>query len=338
MNDKRKEDFKKWLTEKAENNKFNEIMENAKNLKICTHVSKYTEPYGAQVRVLDIGTKIDNSNIVCTSNVKHINDIAATDGGDNLSVIALYNYLNTDDKEYIEILYKTVGKDTADKLLEAIKPEEAPMPNKTDRFIKQVYFPVGSDDEYHLLSVLPSTSLLNEVNDRIWKKIRELGKHSIRLSLMSSNIINNTASRIVIKKASKPKLFLSLPPSILTAESVAKRRKEVSAKNLPPFSIDDLEGVVDGMCISNETLHYISGVGITHAGNYCYVEERSEEVKVEFLNKYGYESQPEGYELHHIIPLSQGGEDSADNMILLSEADHQLITSEHQKYFKWRRG
>lgn len=55
-----------------------------------------------------------------------------------------------------------------------------------------------------------------------------------------------------------------------------------------------------------------------------------------FLSVHGFDSVPEGYEVHHVVPLSEGGADTPDNMILVSEADHAAITSAHAGFYGWR--
>lgn len=64
---------------------------------------------------------------------------------------------------------------------------------------------------------------------------------------------------------------------------------------------------------------------------------RSEVAKNEFLNKHGLSSVPDGYEVHHIIPLSEGGADSSENMILVTEKQHDLITKAHSQFYGWHR-
>ena len=60
--------------------------------------------------------------------------------------------------------------------------------------------------------------------------------------------------------------------------------------------------------------------------------ERSQGAKHEFLREHGYTKVPNGYEVDHIRPLSQGGSDSPSNMQLLStEAHHQKTASERRK-------
>jgi len=50
--------------------------------------------------------------------------------------------------------------------------------------------------------------------------------------------------------------------------------------------------------------------------------KRSEANKAEFLNNKGYKKAPKGYEVDHIIPLSEGGTDDPSNMQLLEKHIH----------------
>ena len=56
-----------------------------------------------------------------------------------------------------------------------------------------------------------------------------------------------------------------------------------------------------------------------------------------FLKSHGFDSVPEGYEVHHIVPLSEGGADDPDNMILVSEEEHESITAAHARFYGWHR-
>lgn len=309
------------------------IIANSQHVYFCTHIAKYTESYSSAIRVNDNSSRLDN-NIVCTSNVNHNKDMATLGGGEYLSPIKLHKLVqNAEDKEECyKILNELLGRDNTKRLLTALNFQEAPVPSKTDKFIKQVYFPVGKD-EYHLLSVLPSTSLLEAVSNKMFDNMNRVRK--INLCMISSNTAGNMGSEI-IQKNSSPKILLSLPPKKLDSKELVAKRKNENKKIIPPISIDDIDGIVDGMCIDADSVKTISEIGKLYAGNYCFVKERCEEVKLEFLKKYGYETQPDGYEFHHIIPISQSGEDSADNMVLLSENDHKRVTADHKNFFKWR--
>ena len=62
---------------------------------------------------------------------------------------------------------------------------------------------------------------------------------------------------------------------------------------------------------------------------------RSEAVKSDFLAMYGHNDIPDGYEIHHIVPLSEGGTDTTDNIMLVREDVHDQITAAHRAYYNW---
>lgn len=55
--------------------------------------------------------------------------------------------------------------------------------------------------------------------------------------------------------------------------------------------------------------------------------KRSMAIRNQFLRSKGYSEVPEGYEVDHIVPLSQGGSDTPDNMQLLTVEQHRLKTA-----------
>jgi len=63
--------------------------------------------------------------------------------------------------------------------------------------------------------------------------------------------------------------------------------------------------------------------------------QRDPTVREAFLKMHGYENTPEGYDVHHIVPVSEGGPDSVDNMVLVSEEEHDRITAAHRAYYGW---
>ena len=58
---------------------------------------------------------------------------------------------------------------------------------------------------------------------------------------------------------------------------------------------------------------------------------RSESAKKEFLRSLGYEKVPYGYQVDHIIPLSQGGTDTPSNMQLISIEQHKQKTASERQ-------
>ena len=63
--------------------------------------------------------------------------------------------------------------------------------------------------------------------------------------------------------------------------------------------------------------------------------ERSVAARDAFLGLHGYDGVPEGWEVHHIVPLSEGGADSPENMILVKEDVHDAITAAHRAFYGW---
>ena len=102
---------------------------------------------------------------------------------------------------------------------------------------------------------------------------------------------------------------------------------------LPAQAIDN------GMFIGNEAdLQALIEAGQDPEAVHVDAEDihRNMSVRNEFLAMHGYDSVPEGYEVHHVQPLSEGGPDTVENMILIDEASHDQITAAHQNYYQWR--
>lgn len=116
-----------------------------------------------------------------------------------------------------------------------------------------------------------------------------------------------------------------------------------SADDLPAaedLACNDIEGVEDGIFEGdNEELGILSEAGMVDGTDHIDAEDivRNPAVRAEFLSILGYDSTPEGYEVHHIIPLSEGGTDDISNMVLLEEDDHAQITAEHSAFYDWKK-
>ncbi len=65
--------------------------------------------------------------------------------------------------------------------------------------------------------------------------------------------------------------------------------------------------------------------------------ERSSSAKKEFLRSKGYDKVPRGYQIDHIIPLSQGGKDEPSNMQLLSTREHKIKTAKERSVSTYSR-
>lgn len=61
---------------------------------------------------------------------------------------------------------------------------------------------------------------------------------------------------------------------------------------------------------------------------------RSPAVKAAFLDAHGIDD-PGDWQVHHVEPVSMGGADAPENMVLISPEDHQTVTAAHAAYYKW---
>ena len=106
---------------------------------------------------------------------------------------------------------------------------------------------------------------------------------------------------------------------------------------VPAVDVDSLPGVENGRLVDSSALDSIIGMGEVpeshHLDSSQYVRDLS--VRSAFLQQHGLEAVPSGYEVHHIIPLCQGGADTPDNMILLPAEDHARVTAAHSAYYGW---
>lgn len=107
---------------------------------------------------------------------------------------------------------------------------------------------------------------------------------------------------------------------------------------MPSWSnVDEMDGVNNGMLSDDSQLDSVIAAGEVQGTEHISEEDivRSEDAKEQFLHEHGYTEVPAGYEVHHIVPLSQGGADDPNNMILLTEAQHDAVTAAHRKYYGW---
>ena len=166
---------REWLEDKV---KF------AAKCKFATHLSKLSHTSADGSICINVDRSSKTLDIKCpyviSNSVKSaFQDVAINSGTDIpaakiLTKIAeegrmIYEHL-LDDTKYIREELTSLGvvyEDIRSKLLAC---EYSPKPTKTDILLKQIYFPYG--DNYHLLTVLPSSVLLTEIKDRI-KKMRD---------------------------------------------------------------------------------------------------------------------------------------------------------------------
>lgn len=74
--------------------------------------------------------------------------------------------------------------------------------------------------------------------------------------------------------------------------------------------------------------NYISGESYKTTGKPKV--ERNSSARNDFLKSKGYSKVPSGYEVDHIIPLSQGGQDTPNNMQLITKEQHKQKTAKER--------
>ena len=100
----------------------------------------------------------------------------------------------------------------------------------------------------------------------------------------------------------------------------------------------ELSGIENGMFIGNEN----NLVELIKAGEIQGTEhidsdeyDRDLSARDQFLQMHGFSSVPSGYEVHHIIPLCEGGANSPENMVIIDENLHEKITQAHAVFYGW---
>lgn len=101
--------------------------------------------------------------------------------------------------------------------------------------------------------------------------------------------------------------------------------------------VNEFSGVENGMLSDPSQLNELIAAGEVQGAIHVSAEDevRSETVIKNFLHEHGYTDVPAGYEIHHIVPLGEGGADDPHNMVLLTEEQHDAITTAHRQYYGW---
>ena len=125
--------------------------------------------------------------------------------------------------------------------------------------------------------------------------------------------------------------------SALSTDDDALPDADGAADLLPTTDIDDMPGVEDGMLLddSPNNLAELAEAGEFHGTHHISEVVRSQDARLDFLAQHDLERIPTGWELHHVVPLSEGGADTPDNMVLLKAEDHDWITTQHRIFYGW---
>lgn len=315
---------------------FDKIVGNIRAQFLATHIAKGMETNCEFIAIND-ESRAEGEKYLCTATCgSHRLDLACKNAADSraqsflLTEIegkTIYQLIVEDD----DALRRELEDCTADyeKIRSAVMAMNRAKATQTNQLVKQVYFPV--EDGYHLLSILPSSVLV----DKVGSTVRKSHISHMTSYCLTSNAASTTGSYL-LKKNRSPSQFCSLPPSFLRKSLARAMKKEYL---LPDFQIDEMAGFEQGKLVETEKLELIIQEGIRKgSGNWRKLADRAErslETIQAFLSKYGYDSIPLGYELHHIVPIAQGGADDVNNLVLLTVDDHRIVTDKHSEVFKW---
>lgn len=156
-------------------------VQNIEKCQVASHVGKFTHP-DSQIGVL-VEPGEPDVGYVTTQGCQYREDIMTPAQYMGSASLLLKNQSDGRDiLKWMESTPESIEQElseaqlTSPSLRQAIKTLRAKsytLPTETDERLKQVYFPVGEEHQYHLLTVLPASGLLLEMKQRL----RQMGEH-----------------------------------------------------------------------------------------------------------------------------------------------------------------
>lgn len=246
---------------KSAANWLKDALKNADKCVWCTHVGKFVHPSVENIAVRVPRNYDFHDGVVCTENTLCESDVAVSANylatakllslelEDGRSVLTHFR----DGSEQLRQEFSSLGVDFEKARTEALKAKEGGTPADTDDRLRQIFFPLD-DSGYHLLSVLPSSSLMMAVRTRVQaveQKAREArdeksdsyGQKHQRLPNTVCIGIGGTKPQNISylnnKYGGKTYMFLSVPPVIENRE-VTRPRKDFFKETLRRWQFREL--------------------------------------------------------------------------------------------------
>ncbi len=199
----------------------------------ATHVGKFSNPYVKTLWQAEINNRPEE-HYVSTASAECSTDISVSTGAylPTASLLALeledgrtfYEHLLADDVEIKkEILSWDKDIDYYALRDEFLSVKTFEIPDATDGRLYQVYFPVG-DNDYHLLTVLPPSSLMLEVKRRV------VGRNNEAYEVWKNTGATNRTRRFHITQTS----FGGSHPSNISYGNNKAAGKLYMLQSLPP--------------------------------------------------------------------------------------------------------
>lgn len=151
------------------------IVQNVEKCRLATHVGKFTHP-DSPVALLDEPGEPDAGYVTTRSCQCRVDVQMPAQYMGSASLLLKPQADERNLLEWIDTSPESVENELADmglsepSLRDAVKSLEErsrTVPTQTDERLKQVYFPVSGNSQYHLLTVLPSSSLLLTLKSRL---------------------------------------------------------------------------------------------------------------------------------------------------------------------------
>ncbi len=156
------------------------MIENIGKCKLVTHVGKFTHPESKITARIERGTNllseyVTTDSVICRDDIFYSSaaymsaarflDLELEDGR------TVLEHIEGGDNEIKILIEKYGGK--YDDFLDALDmAKNSPKMERTEYLLKQVYFPIDNE-EYHLLTILPNSSVLCEMTQRVKKMSKE---------------------------------------------------------------------------------------------------------------------------------------------------------------------
>lgn len=199
---------------------------------------------------------------------------------------------------------------------------------------------------------------LDTVNRRDWDGLERLAEHKFNqlgqaieakfqaaddLLAEADACVNDPHRRFFTKENAARTAAVMTTAAGVVAGVALLETEDVEAAPVPDelndagFAVSDLS-IDNGVFIGNESeLQRLIAYGELEGTEHLNEEDiqRDPAARDAFLNAHGLAQVPEGMEVHHVVPLSEGGADTPSNMILVTEAEHDVITAAHARYYGW---
>lgn len=233
-------------------------VDNCQKCHMATHVGKFTSPF-TKVVLMD-SSKSEREDVVLTSNTNSVADIVYS----SAAYMGAAKFLLMPMEDGRTVLYHLVNQTQAIKkevesfnipfqdLCEmACQVQSALIPSETDGKLKQVYFPIAPG-EYHLLTILPASALLETLNIRIrklrqkmWKCRKEKGESGEQEFSSLPNCVTiafggtkpQNISALNSEMGGKAYLLPSLPPWLIS-KSVRYPHRDFFYESIPQKECD----------------------------------------------------------------------------------------------------